>query len=204
MTTAVLPAFTLNPARRAILLVTALLAMPFIVAFGLYWFEWRPATLGNHGELIQPTLALPESGLLLADGRPLPGAELRGKWTLLLISKGPCDTRCQAHLQQMRQVQVSLNKEMGRLHRVLLGDSVTALAADTALPGLRKSYPDLLIAAPIAGKDGDVLRSMLDSTNHRFYVIDPLGNVMMRYTNQPDMQGMRKDLERLLKYSWVG
>jgi hypothetical protein len=101
-------------------------------------------------------------------------------------------------------VQVSLNKEMGRLHRVLLGDSVTALAADTALPGLRKSYPDLLIAAPMAGKDGDVLRSMLDSTNHRFYVIDPLGNVMMRYTNQPDMQGMRKDLERLLKYSWVG
>jgi len=35
-------------------------------------------------------------------------------------------------------------------------------------------------------------------------VIDPLGNVMMRYTDKPDMAGMLKDLERLLKYSWVG
>ena len=201
MTTA---ALTLNPARRAILLVTTLLAMPFAVAFGLYWFEWRPTTLGNHGELIQPTLPLPESGLDNADGRPLPTAELRGKWTLVLISKGPCAAICQQHLQQMRQVQVSLNKEMGRLHRVLLGDSSAALSSDTSLPALRQSYPDLLIAAPAAGKDGDAWRSTLDGTNHSFYVIDPLGNVMMRYTDKPDMQGMRKDLERLLKYSWVG
>lgn len=196
--------FILNPARRAILLVTALLAMPFAVAFGLYWFEWRPATLGNHGELIQPTRALPETGLDDADGRSLPTADLRRKWTLVLISKGPCDEACKEHLQQMRQVQVSLNKEMGRLNRVLLGDSVAALAGDAALPDLRRRYPDLLIAAPAASKEGDAWRTALDSTGHRFYVIDPLGNVMMRYTDKPDMQGMRKDLERLLKYSWVG
>lgn len=201
MTAAVL---TLNPARRAILLVTTLLAMPFAVAFGLYWFEWRPASLGNHGELIQPPLMLPESGLDFADGRAMPTAELRGKWTLLLISKGPCDDVCRQHLQQMRQVQVSLNKEMSRLRRVLLGDSVAGLAGDAALPALRQRYPDLTILAPASGKDGDPWRGAFDGTSHRFYVIDPLGNVMMRYTDNPDMQGMRKDLERLLKYSWVG
>lgn len=194
----------LNPARRAILLVSALLVMPFALAFGLYWFEWRPAKLGNHGELIQPPQALPETGLQYADGRTLPIVEMRGKWSLVLISKGPCDTVCQGHLQQMRQVQVSLNKEMGRLRRVLIGESVSALAADTALTEIRQSYPDLTIAAPESGKDGDAWRSALDGTSHRFYVIDPLGNVMMRYTDKPDMQGMRKDLERLLKYSWVG
>lgn len=201
MTAAVL---TLNPARRAILLVTVLLAMPFAVAFGLYWFEWRPASLGNHGELIQPPQALPETGLDFTDGRAMPTAELRGKWTLLLISKGPCDDACQQHLQQMRQVQVSLNKEMGRLRRVLLGDSVAGLAGDASLPALRQRYPDLTILAPASGKEGDPWRGALDGTSHRFYVIDPLGNVMMRYTDNPDMQGMRKDLERLLKYSWVG
>lgn len=201
MTAAVL---TLNPARRAILLVTTLLAMPFAVAFGLYWFEWRPTSLGNHGELIQPPLALPESGLDFADGRAMPTAELRGKWTLLLISKGPCDDVCRQHLQQMRQVQVSLNKEMGRLRRVLLGDSVAGLAGDAALPALRQRYPDLTILAPASGNEGAPWRDALDGTSHRFYVIDPLGNVMMRYPDNPDMQGMRKDLERLLKYSWVG
>jgi hypothetical protein len=47
------------------LLVTALLALPFVVAFALYWFEWRPAKLANHGELVEPPIALPETGLTL-------------------------------------------------------------------------------------------------------------------------------------------
>ena len=41
-------------------------------------------------------------------------------------------------------------------------------------------------------------------SGYRFYIIDPLGNVMMRYPQEPEMQGMLRDLERLLKYSWVG
>ena len=195
---------TLTPVRRAMLLTIALLMLPFATAFGLYWFEWRPAQLANHGELIQPPQALPESGLSDADGSPLPTAELRRKWTLVMVSKTPCDNACLQDLQQMRQVQVALNKEMMRLRRVLIGSSVNELAADPALPELRRSYPDLLIAAPTTDPQGALWRSAVDGTKHRFYVIDPLGNVMMRYTEKPDMAGMLKDLERLLKYSWVG
>jgi cytochrome oxidase Cu insertion factor (SCO1/SenC/PrrC family) len=195
---------TFTPVRRTMLLTIALLMLPFLLAFGLYWFEWQPATLANHGELIEPPLALPDNGLSLADGRPLPTAELRRKWTLVMVSKRPCDNACQQDLHQMRQVQVALNKEMLRLRRVLIGSSVSALAADPALPELRRNYPDLLIAAPNADPQGAVWRSAVDGTSHRFYVIDPLGNVMMRYTDKPDMAGMLKDLERLLKYSWVG
>lgn len=193
-------AFALTPARRTMLLIVALLTMPFAVAFGLYWFEWRPATLGNHGELIQPPQALPESGLAHIDGRPLPTSALRGKWALVRVSQGACDSACQSDLQQMRQVQVALNKEMARLQRVL----IVSTPVDPALPELRRLYPDLLIAAPTASRAGDLWRAALGSSKHHFYVIDPLGNVMMRYTDKPDMQGMHKDLERLLKYSWVG
>jgi cytochrome oxidase Cu insertion factor (SCO1/SenC/PrrC family) len=200
--TASVPTFT--PVRRAMALTITLLMLPFLIAFGLYWFEWRPEKLSNHGELIQPPLALPESGLSKADGSPLPTEELRRKWTLVLISKTPCDNACQHDLHQMRQVQVALNKEMVRLRRVLIGSSISALAADPALPELRRSYPDLLIAAPNTDAQGTAWRNAVDGTNHRFYVIDPLGNVMMRYTEKPDMAGMLNDLERLLKYSWVG
>jgi len=189
-----------NPAHRAILLIVAIFLLPFALAFGLYWFEWRPATLGNHGELVQPPRALPESGLRHADGRPLPTADLRGKWLLVQAGEGSCAINCRRDLQQMRQVQVALNKEMGRLSRVLMaGDP-----ADPALTDLQRSYPDLLIAAPSRGQAGDAWRKALDGTNYRFYVVDPLGNVMMRYTENADPQGMRQDLERLLKYSWVG
>lgn len=195
---------TLTPVRRAMLLTIALLMLPFLIAFGLYWFEWRPTKLANHGELIQPPQALPESGLSHADGSPLPTEALRRKWTLVLVSRTPCDNVCQQDLHQMRQVQVALNKEMLRLRRVLIGSSVNALAADPVLPELRRSYPDLLIAAPNADPQGALWRSAIDGTDYRFYVIDPLGNVMMRYTDKSDMAGMLKDLERLLKYSWVG
>lgn len=104
----------------------------------------------------------------------------------------------------MRQVQVAQNKEMGRLRRLLVADDFSVLASDTAIPELRQSYPDLLIATPAASRQGEDWRMQLDSPDHRFYLIDPLGNIMMRYPEKPDMQGMRKDLERLLKYSWVG
>lgn len=199
-----LPSPALNPARRAILLVVGLLMLPFAIATGLYWFEWRPSRLANTGELIQPPQALPQSGLLRSDGSPLTTAELHHKWTLVLFNKGPCTAACQHDLQQMRQVQVAQNKEMGRLRRVLIADDILTLSTDPALPELRNAYPDLLIAAPSASSEGKEWRARLDSPEHRFQVIDPLGNIMMRYPHEPDMKGMRKDLERLLKYSWVG
>jgi hypothetical protein len=186
------------------LLTIGLLMLPFLLAFGLYGFEWRPEKLANHGELVQPPQALPESGLSQADGRPLPTEELRRKWTLVLVSKTPCDNACEQDLHRMRQVQVALNKEMVRLRRVLIGSSVDALNADPALPALRRSYPDLLIAAPTTDAQGAIWRSAMDGANHHFFVIDPLGNLMMRYSEPTDMGGMLKDLERLLKYSWVG
>lgn len=186
------------------LLVTALLALPFAAAFGLYFFEWRPAKLANHGEFIVPPLPLPETGLSLVDGSPLPTADLRRKWTLVMIQTAPCTMACQKDLHQIRQVQVALNKEMVRLRRVLMGSSVTGLRADPALVDVQRSYPDLLIAAPDVGQPGEAWRTILAASGYRFYIIDPLGNVMMRYPQEPEMQGMLRDLERLLKYSWVG
>lgn len=195
---------SLTSGQRTLLLVTALLALPFAVAVGLYWFEWRPAKLANHGQLIEPPQALPEDGLQLIDGKPLPTSELRRKWTLVMVNDVPCATPCQEDLHQIRQVQVALNKEMLRLRRVLLGSSVAELRADPALAALQRRYPDLIIAAPVAGEQGEPWRTILNGAGHRFYVVDPLGNVMMRYPERPQMQGMLRDLERLLKYSWVG
>ncbi|HPT49322.1 MAG TPA: hypothetical protein PLS67_02670 [Accumulibacter sp.] len=190
--------------RRTLLLVTVLLALPFAIAFGLYWFEWRPARLGNHGQLIEPPRPLPETGLRHRDGRPLPTEELRHKWTLVLVNGGSCESVCQDDLQKIRQVQVALNKEMMRLRRLLLATGTGALDADPALADIQRQFPDLLIAAPAENAAGAAMRGRFDGGAYRFYVVDPLGNVMLRYPDKPDMRGMLKDLERLLKYSWVG
>lgn len=195
------PLLPRSPGRRAMLLATLLLVMPFAVAFGLYWFEWRPTRTGNHGELIQPPRPLPENGLRETDGRPLPTAELRGKWLLVLAGDGPCDAACAQQLHLMRQIQVAQNKEMGRLRRVWLG---AGAARDPALPELRRQYPDLVVAVPPEGAAANDWRGALDGSSYRLYLVDPLGNAMMRYAPDADPTHVRKDLERLLKYSWVG
>jgi hypothetical protein len=36
------------------------------------------------------------------------------------------------------------------------------------------------------------------------YLVDPLGNLVLRYPEDPDVKGMAKDIGRLLKASRIG
>jgi len=189
-----------NSPRLMLLLLAALFFLPFVVGSGLFWLDWRPAKFGNHGELVQPPRALPESGLHHADGRALPTAELRGKWLLAVAVNATCDAPCQATLQQLGQVQLALNKEQRRVQRVLLvngGDRET-------LAQLQRAAPDLLVASLEADTGSAwAWASAFDAFAAGVYVVDPLANVMLRYQPATDPRGVLKDLERLLKYSWL-
>ena len=184
--------------RLMLLLLAALFFLPFVVGSALFWFDWRPAKSANHGELVQPPRALPESGLRHADGRALPTAELRGKWLLAVAVNASCDAPCQATLQQLGQVQLALNKEQRRVQRVLLvngGDRET-------LAQLQRAFPELLVASLPADTNG-AWASAFDAFAAGVYVADPLAQVMLRYAPATDPRGVLKDLERLLRYSWL-
>lgn len=189
--------FSIGPAHRSMILVTVLLAMPFLIAWGLYAFGWRPEKSGNYGELIQPPPQLPMSQLVKLDKQPIKRDDLLGKWQFVMVSSGPCREACRHTLHQMRQVHVSLNKEMSRLKRLWIS---TEAASDPAAAELQATYPDLQIAIP--PKDG-AWDTALPSAD-RAYLIDPLGNIILRYPADPDWNKVRRDVERLLKYSWTG
>uniref|UniRef100_Q47G18 Probable transmembrane protein n=1 Tax=Dechloromonas aromatica (strain RCB) TaxID=159087 RepID=Q47G18_DECAR len=192
MTTATLP----PPRRNGLLmlaLVAGLLALPFAIAAGLYVGGWKPARTIAHGRLLDPPLELPASGLRSADGQPLPTAALQGKWLFILRLDGPCRADCAARIDEMRRLQVSLNKDMGRLRRVVL-------APRTDAPGLAeagRSQPDLLILAAPDDWLGKAERSSL-------HIVDPLGRRVMDYPAEVTAKDMRADLERLLKFAWTG
>lgn len=200
MTTA-LP--TPNSSRRTLLLLAALFFLPFVIGSGLFWLDWRPDKFGNQGELLQPPRTLPASGLRHADGRPLPTAELLGKWLLVLPVKGSCTTTCQNNLQQMLQVHVALNKEKNRLQRVLIVSDVSDSANDPPMVELQRLFPGLLVATVQTNIAGEAWIGALNGSGQEVFIVDPLGNVMMRYADPTDMRGVLKDLERLLKYSWI-
>ena len=177
-------------------LVVALLALPFAIAAGLYFGGWKPARTTQHGQLLNPPLALPAAGLQTPEGKPLPTAELHGKWLLVLSLDGACQAECAARIDEMRRIQVSLNKEMGRLRRVVLSGQ----PGQSELTAASQRQPDLLLAsAPANWLDGK--RS---ENSYRLHIIDPLGRRVMDYPAEVAAKEIRADLERLLKYAWTG
>lgn len=177
-------------------LVVSLLALPFVIAAGLYFIGWQPDHTANNGHLVNPPLPLPAAGLKTADGRPLATAELQGKWLLLLNGKGSCDPDCVRRIDEMRRIQVSLDKQMGRLRRVVVTDQT----AEVELAAALQRQPDLVLAEAPA----NWLPGSGDDSGYRLHIVDSQGNMIMNYPSDVAAKGVRSDLVRLLKFSWGG
>jgi len=164
--------------RNQLLLVGIVCIAPVVAGWALYLSGWRPAATGNYGELIPP--------------RPLAGAPfepLRGKWVLVMFDAAACDAYCERKLYFMRQVRRTQGKDMERIERLW---AVT--------DGGR---PRAELLAAIEGTRVVSFNDQAFSPDH-IYLVDPLGNLMMRFPRDPDPSKMVKDLQRLLKASRIG
>ena len=157
-------------------------ASPFLLAWLAYKMDWTGGhQAGNYGELIPP--------------RPLAGplAPLKGKWVLVTADPAACDAACEKKLYIVRQSRRAQGKEQGRIERLWLvlddakprAELLSAIEGTHVVrdPGLAKTLP--------GGGDG-------------IYLVDPLGNLMMRFPADADPAKLLKDVQRLLKYSRIG
>lgn len=187
------------PSNRSLLwLILALFALPLLVALGLTALQWRPAAVASHGELVTPPRPLPADGLTTTDGRALGAAELRGRWFMVLALPNTCTADCLARIDETRRIRVALYRNMDRVGRLVLSD-----APDAPLLAAAQATPDLRLARP-AGPWRELLADPANTTMPRLYLLDPLGNLVMRYPPRPEPAGVKRDLERLLKFSWNG
>jgi cytochrome oxidase Cu insertion factor (SCO1/SenC/PrrC family) len=177
-------------------LMVALVVAPVAASYLLY-FAWPVMHSTNYGELLPPR-PLPDTPLTLLDGKPFNLSSLKGKWVLAVVDSGACDARCEAKLVYIRQLRLTQGKEMGRVERAwLVTDGVTPRAelieAYSGTWVIRAADAQLLGQFPAPRAPAD-----------HIYVIDPLGNLMMRYPPDPDPKRMIRDLSRLLKASRIG
>jgi hypothetical protein len=173
--------------------VFGLCAAPVTASFiAYYWLQ--PSAHVNYGELIAPH-ALPDAGLATIDGRPFRWSDLDRAWVLLVADGAACDERCRMKLVYTRQVRLAQGRESERIERVwLLTDNGTpnaALLADQ--PGLRV----------VRAARSEALRALPapNGVAAHVYVVDPLGNLMMRFPENPDPRRILKDVSRLLRHS---
>jgi hypothetical protein len=185
--------------RHTLLLLAVVFLGPMGVAMALYFsgFQWRPDGSTAHGELYEPVRPLPRlQGLVAADGREQ--AVLRGKWTLLYIGSGACETPCREALVATRQVRRALGRDLVRVQRAYLAPHSPGEATDLA-----SEHPDLVLVSHAADVAAVVAITGAAQAGDVF-LADPLGNLVMRYPAGSPMKGLHADLQRLLKISTIG
>ena len=183
--------------RMRMLLVLMVCAAPVIASY-LTYFVIRPEGRSNYGELIQPTRSLPALALRTLDGAAVPAQTLRGQWLLVVVAPSSCGERCQSMLFMQRQLREMLGRDRDRLDKVwfvtddgpLAAPLRAAVEAGPAMTALRVD-PEAL-ARWLAPADGQALEDHL-------YVVDPMGEWMMRMPAQAEPSRVKRDLERLLR-----
>ena len=187
-----------QPKPRSTLTLWILLAvcvLPFAASTALYVLA-PPKARMNYGELIEPH-PLAEFSVARLDGKSLGLADLRGKWTLIQVDGAECGNPCRDKLYKMRQVRLAQGKNMDRVQRIWLitGDGLVD-------PLVQQAFEGTIMAR---SGDGRFLRQLPVSASQdgHIWLIDPLGNVMLRYPPQADPVGIKNDLVRLLKVSRI-
>jgi len=184
------------PKRRSRLtlwLILAVCAAPLAAAYLAFYF-WRPTSHVNYGELLAPR-PVTDMSFQRLDGKPFRFPELKGEWVLVSTDAARCDERCRLKLIYMRQVRLAEGKESERIERVWL-----ITGNDAPAPELLAEHPRLHVVHAEPGLIAKILPAQTSPADH-IYVVDPLGNLMMRFPRDPDPRRILRDMSRLLRHS---
>jgi hypothetical protein len=177
-----------NKNRRLLIWLAVLFFSPLAIAFWLYYGTgWRPVGSTNNGELITPARLLTGAA-----------AVFDNRWSLVVVNEGECVSACLTRLNYAAQTLQSLGRLQTRTRYVLLhdgacctvdlktaGHSAAVVVNATSVPGVLTHFPP------------ERRQSMI-------FIVDPLGNLMMRYDTALDPKGLRADLKHLLDLSQIG
>lgn len=171
-------------------------AAPMLAAW-LAYFGWHPDKHKNYGSLLKVTPLTQTAGTLV-DGSRFSLDALKGKWVMVYVGPAACDEACQKQLYYMRQSRLVMGKDQDRVARVWV--LVDQAKPDSALLG---AHPGLYAWRPVQAAFLDQFPASRPGAHH-IYVIDPLGNLMMRFPENTDPKGLIKDMKLLLKASQIG
>ncbi len=188
--------------RLILYLVIAVCAAPVIASYLVYYLV-RPDARANYGDLVEPQRPIPPLRLATLDGRPVEAASLKGKWVMLMVGGGACAQACENQLYHLRQVRLTTGKDRDRVLRVWMIPD-----AEPVSTMLIREYD----GTEMLRADGEELKQWLpldagvadDRPERHLYIVDPLGNLMMRFPVDADPNKTKRDLSRLLRASRIG
>lgn len=193
--------------RLQMLLVLACCAAPVVASYFTY-FVIKPQGGANYSELITPPRAIPEQlPLVSLTGESVKPAALRGQWILAVVANGACDASCENNLLIQRQLRETLGREKERVDKVwFLTDD--APPSPLILQAISAGDPTQVLRVPRAELSQWLQPAEGQLLDQHIYVIDPMGQWMMRAPPNPEPERnlsalgkFKKDIERLLRAS---
>jgi hypothetical protein len=196
------PAGQSRRGRITMLLILLACALPVIASYFTYYVI-RPQGRTNYATLVDPQRPLPDAATVPAQdlaGKPVALSSLKGQWLLVAVQPATCGPACEKTLFLQRQLREMMGAERDRLAKVWLVDSPGPLSGELA--GVVEAKPPITalrveraaLARWLAPEAGHALEDHL-------YIVDPMGNWMMRTPADPDPVKLKKDVDRLLRAS---
>ena len=180
----------------------AITILPIVAAYVAYYVA-PPSGRTNYGTLLVPQRPVPELPLANLDGTRFDLRKLAGSWVLVMVDRSECDKPCTDKLLMMRQQRTMTGKDRDKIERVWLISDQEPLSI-----ALMREYEGThFVRAPV-----QPLRELLVLPNadrarlqDHIWLIDPRGNLMLRWPKNPEVNGVKRDLARLLKVSagWI-
>lgn len=193
--------------RLTVILLVLMFVVPVGAAIVLHSVEgsWHPGRSVNFGELVTPVRALKDLQLETTEGKAFTEKDLQDVWTLFYIDSSDCDKQCEENLYEVRQSRLGMGGEKERIQRVML------LTDNSKLAAMKPLLDEHIGMKVVTAKDMAAVLKYFEFKDEapaakaqRVYLIDPFGNLMMRYKAEQGPRDLVKDLGRLLKYSKIG
>lgn len=186
--------------RLKMLLVLAVCAAPVIASY-LTYFVIRPEGRNNYSQLITPPQPMPaDLPLATLAGAPVPARSLAGQWLLVVVADAACDATCERHLYLQRQLRETLGRERDRLDKLwLVPDGGTP--RPELMQAIAQGGPATVLRVPREALERWLAPAAGRSLSQHMYLVDPMGQWMMRVPAEPDPARLKRDIERVLRAS---
>uniref|UniRef100_E1T6F7 Cytochrome C oxidase subunit I n=1 Tax=Burkholderia sp. (strain CCGE1003) TaxID=640512 RepID=E1T6F7_BURSG len=187
--------------RWMLLLVAIVCGAPIAISYFMYYVVKPTGGTTSYGTLVEPQRPIPESLVVTGeDGKPAKLASLRGRWLLISVDNSACDKACATKLYFMRQIRAAQGPERERVVEVWLRTD-----AGNVPDVIQKAYPDTnMLIADLAQVSAWLPVDKGTKVSDHIYMVDPNGNLMMRFPKDPNPSKIKGDVTKLLKWSRIG
>ena len=211
---------------RMVLLLIAGIPLTMILAASWLWYFVVEGNLdlvnaigtANRGMLIEPPRPLTNARFNDDAGAGYVWVDSEPRWTMVVVNQGGyCDRTCERRLYTTRQIHISLGKEFNRVRRAYISDQSiannTVAVPEAPLAGWPEQLTDNQFSALVVQMHNgllslsvapDTLAALFPEAvaePSQWYLVDPAGWVMMRFSDELSYKDVLSDLKFLLKNS---